>query len=106
MLTKIEGGAHYCISPLFFYQFSPLSILLIVNHRNAASADCIEMRAAEYLSVGLQLEAAVLKGSGHALEVGIGDIVLRHKIVNVHANHLSKPGFLSVLPPGEIIPRN
>lgn len=53
LLTKIEGGAHYCISPLFFYQFSPLSILLIVNHRNAASADCIEMRAAEYLSVGL-----------------------------------------------------
>lgn len=40
------------------------------------------MRAAEYLSVGFSLEAAILKGSGHALEVGISDIVLRHKIVN------------------------
>lgn len=36
-----------------FQSLSPLSILLIVDHRNAASADCIEMRAAEYLSVGL-----------------------------------------------------
>lgn len=43
---------------------------------------------------------------GRGREVGIGDIVLRHKIVNVHANHLSKPGFLSVLTPGEIIPWN
>lgn len=40
------------------------------------------------------------------VQIAIGDIVIRHKIVNVHANHLSKPGFLSVLPPGEIIPWN
>lgn len=40
------------------------------------------------------------------IQIAIGDIVIRHKIVNVHANHLSKPGFLSVLPPGEIIPWN
>ena len=105
-MSKYRGRGTLLYPPSIFYQFNPLSILLIVNHRNAASADCIEMRAAEHLSVGLQLEAAILKGSGHTPEVGIGDIVLRYKIVNVHANHLSKPGFLSVLPPGEIIPWN
>lgn len=77
-----------------------------MNRRHTASADRIEMRAIEYLSIGLELEATVLIGSGHVLEVGIGDIVLRHKVVNVHVNHLSKPGLLSDLPPGEIIPWN
>lgn len=95
-----------CPALYFRYQYNPLSILLIVNHRHTASADRIEVRAVEYLSVGFGLEAAILIGSGHALEVGIGDIVLRHKIVNVHANHLSKQGCLSVLTPDEIIPWN
>lgn len=75
-----------------------------MNHRHTASADRIEVRAVEYLSVGSGLEAAILMGGGHALEVGIGDTVLRHKIVNVHVNYLSKPRSLSVLPLGGIIP--
>lgn len=51
--NKNRGRGTILYPPSIFYQFSPLSILLIVNHRNAASADCFEMRAAEYLSVGL-----------------------------------------------------
>lgn len=62
------------------------------------------MLADEYFAVGLELNAAIFMGGGHALEVGIGDTVLRHKIVNVHVNHLSKPRSLSVLPLGGIIP--
>ena len=51
--NKNRGRGTLPYPPSNYFQFSPLSILLIVNHRNAASADCIEMRAAEYLSVGL-----------------------------------------------------
>lgn len=52
-INNNRGRGTLLYPPSIFYQFSPLSILLIVNHRNAASADCFEMRAAEYLSVGL-----------------------------------------------------
>lgn len=69
-----------------------------MNHRHMASADRIEMRAAEYIAVGFGLEAAILIGGGQAPEVGIGDTMLRHKIVYVHNNHLSKPNYLTVLP--------
>ena len=105
MQQRYRGRGTIAVSrPLFCYQYNPLNILLIVNHRRAASADCIEMRADKYFAVWLELNAAIFIGGGHALEVGIGDTVLRHKIVNVHVNHLSKPSSLSVLPLGGIIP--
>ena len=48
--------------------------------------------------------AETAREGGHTVEVGIGDAVLRHEIVHVHQNHLSKPSSLSVLPLGGVIP--
>lgn len=75
-----------------------------MNHRHLASADHIEMRAAGYIAVGFGLEAAILIGGGQALEVAIGDTKRRHKIVYVYNNRLSKPNYLTVLPPGWFTP--
>ncbi len=64
MQQRYRGRGTIAVSrPLFCYQYNPLNILLIVNHRRAASADCIEMRADKYFAVWLELNAAIFIGA-------------------------------------------